>query len=350
MSHANEQTPTTFENPLGLKGIAFLEFTGPDSAHFDAVFKDLGCSKTDRHTQKAIDHYCQQDIHFLVNREEAGFAYQFAQAHGQSACAMGLAFEDANSAFEQAVIRGAKPAINKDHDLPAIMGVGDSLIYFVDSATNYFKTAFQPLENPEIVPENGFIRIDHLTNNVFKGTMAQWVAFYKNIFGFSEVRYFDIKGEKTGLTSFALRAPVTDPYFAIPINEGNEDKSQIEEYLREYKGAGIQHIALMTENLLDTLDRMVGSNIATLDIDPSYYEEAFQRVPQVTEDRDHIQRHEVLIDGDPEGYLLQIFTQNQFGPIFFEFIQRKNHLSFGEGNFGALFRSIERDQERRGVL
>lgn len=177
--------------------------------------------------------------------------------------------------------------------------------------------------------------------------MAYWADFYKSVFGFTEVRYFDIKGQKTGLTSFALKSPCKT--FSIPINEGNESKSQIEEYLRDYRGTGVQHIALATADLLDTLDKLKQA-VATLDIDADYYEEAFQRVPNVTEDKTRVQKHQVLIDGDAEGYLLQIFTKNLLGPIFYEFIQRKNHDAFGEGNFTALFKSIERDQQRRGVL
>ena len=204
------------------------------------------------------------------------------------------------------------------------------------------------LEAPYIQPDRGFLSVDHLTNNVYKGTMQTWADFYKNVFGFTEVRYFDIKGAKTGLTSYALRSP--DGSFCIPINEGNESKSQIEEYLREYQGPGVQHLAFITRDILASLDAMEGSAIETLDIAPDYYEEAFQRVPDVREDKARIMAHNVLVDGDEQGYLLQIFTKNLFGPIFIEIIQRENNLSFGEGNFGALFRSIEKDQERRGVI
>jgi 4-hydroxyphenylpyruvate dioxygenase len=201
-----------------------------------------------------------------------------------------------------------------------------------------------PLDAPELVAPKGFLAIDHLTNNVEKGTMQAWADFYKHVFGFTEVRYFDIRGVKTGLTSYALRSP--DGSFCIPINEGSEEKSQIEEYLREYRGPGIQHLAFLTDDLLASLDAMAGSDGQMLDIDDAYYAEVFERVPNVTEDHGRIRQHQVLVD----GYLLQIFTKNLVGPIFIELIQRKNHLSFGEGNFGALFRSIERDQERRGAI
>jgi 4-hydroxyphenylpyruvate dioxygenase len=194
----------------------------------------------------------------------------------------------------------------------------------------------------------GFRAIDHLTNNVPRGTLGRWAAFYKDVFGFSEVRYFDIRGVRTGLTSFALRSPCGT--FSIPINEGTETESQIDEYLREYNGPGIQHLAFLTDDILAALRGLDDTAIETLDIDGDYYATVFDRVPGVREDHDELRRRNVLVDGDADGYLLQIFTRNLIGPIFIEIIQRRNHLSFGEGNFGALFRSIERDQTRRGVL
>lgn len=356
MSHHHHSSSEPAENPLGLRGIAFVEFASRNPAYVDRVFKDFGLSKLMKHRDKNLFYYRQNDIHFLLNYGETGFERAFCEQHGDSICAMGWRVDDAQQAFEEAIRRGATPFEPGkvgacDFSLPAIYGIGDSIIYFVsdDAEHSYLqREGFVPLESPELVEEKGFLLVDHLTNNVFKGTMSYWADFYKNIFGFTEVRYFDIKGQKTGLTSFALRSP--DGSFSIPINEGNESKSQIEEYLRDYRGPGVQHLALLTRDLLDSLDRMEGGKIEMLDIDADYYEEAFRRVPQVTEDRDHIKRHQVLVDGDEEGYLLQIFTKNLFGPIFFELIQRKNHLAFGEGNFTALFKSIERDQERRGVL
>ncbi len=199
-----------------------------------------------------------------------------------------------------------------------------------------------------MVEDLGFDFIDHLTNNVEQGQLKVWSDFYKNIFGFTEVRYFDIRGVKTGLQSFALKSP--DGSFCIPINEGTESKSQINEYLEEYKGPGVQHIALHTNDIIKSISRLSSTQVETLDIDDEYYQEVFNRVPNVSEDHKKLQELQILVDGDEEGYLLQIFTKNIIGPIFFEIIQRKNHLSFGEGNFGALFRSIERDQEKRGYL
>jgi 4-hydroxyphenylpyruvate dioxygenase len=224
-------------------------------------------------------------------------------------------------------------------------------LYFVDgdeSPSRWTSRGFVAHPSPVNVAEKGFLTIDHLTNNVEKGTMQKWASFYKDVFGFTEVRYFDIKGVKTALVSYALRSP--DGSFCIPINEGTDKKSQINEYLEEYKGPGVQHLAFLTRDILASLRALEGSGIETLDIDSDYYRSVFDRVPNVKEDRKEIERLQVLVDGDEEGYLLQIFTKNLIGPIFVEIIQRENHLSFGEGNFGALFRSIERDQRKRGYL
>ena len=204
------------------------------------------------------------------------------------------------------------------------------------------------LARPEKVEAMGFLSIDHLTNNVEKGSMQKWASFYKDVFDFEEVRYFDIRGAQTGLTSYALRSPCGK--FCIPINEGSERKSQINEYLEEYKGPGIQHLAFLTDDILYSLDRLEGSDIQTLDIDDENYRDIFNKFPQVAEDHQRLRDHNILVDGDEKGYLLQIFTKNLVGPIFVEIIQRRNHYSFGEGNFGALFRSIERDQMKRGYL
>lgn len=340
----------TSANPTGMQGISFVEFASPNPQYMQDVFRHLGFSKVRQHKDQDVSYYEQNDIIFLLNQQDDSFGAQFANDHGPSICAMGWLVDNPEQAFAHAVAKGAKPYTDtekKTLSVPAIYGIGDSLIYFIQS-NDVVKQAFLPLEQPELVDHKGFLCIDHLTNNVYKGTMETWSNFYKDIFGFTEVRTFDIRGQKTGLQSYALRSP--DGSFCIPINEGTEEKSQIEEYLRDYKGPGIQHLALLSNDLLASLDQLEGSGIKTLDIHPDYYEEAFQRVPQVTEDRSVIRKHQVLVDGDPEGYLLQIFTENLFGPIFFELIQRKNHLSFGEGNFQALFESIERDQERRGAI
>lgn len=341
-------------NPLGMQGIDFVEWGTPNPGTMHEIFQSFGFSRLHEHNTKNISAYTQHDITFFLNSQEGSFSEEFGKLHGPSISALGLRVEDAAFAFEEAVRRGARAFAGieqeKAIDAPAIYGIGNSLLYFVDNWQNkgVLNAEFKAAKAPDAVEEKGFLAIDHLTNNVYKGTMETWANFYKDIFGFQEVRYFDIKGQKTGLTSYALQSP--DKTFCIPINEGNEKKSQIEEYLDEYNGPGIQHLAFLTHDLLESLDRLEGSGIETLDIHPNYYKQVFDRVPNVIEDHAHIERHQVLVDGDEDGYLLQIFTKNLFGPIFIELIQRKNHKSFGEGNFQALFESIERDQERRGVL
>ena len=349
---------STATNPAGLDGIEFVEFVSPDPERLHALFTAFGFSRVMRHASRPIDLYRQGEITMLVNRDPDSFAASFGKLHGPAICSMGWRVKNAGDAFGALTARGATAATRSDlsrgdRAVPAIMGIGDSLIYLVDSyeapfEERYQRLGFVAMEHPDRVASKGFTLIDHLTNNVHKGTMKQWADFYKNVFGFTEVRYFDIRGVKTGLTSYALRSPCGK--FCIPINEADEKKSQINEYLDEYKGPGIQHLAFLTENLLASLDALEGSQIQFLDIDDDYYATVYDRVPNVKEDRARIKHHNVLVDGDEQGYLLQIFTKNLVGPIFIELIQRENHLSFGEGNFGALFRSIERDQAKRGVF
>ena len=350
MSDVHAAPQEAIVNPAGLSGIEFVEFASPEPERLDQLFREFGFSKLQRHRDLDIVLYRQNDMVFLINREASGQAAQFAKDHGPSICSMGWRVKDSEAALRESTTRGAEPA-TASHPYaaaPAIFGIGRSYIYFVDPAKRDYLESFVDLDEQVVVKDKGFLAIDHLTNNVVKGTRDQWADFYKNIFGFTEVRYFDIRGAKTGLTSFALRSP--DGSFCIPINEGTEEKSQIEEYLREYRGPGVQHLAFLTTDLLASLDSLEGSSIQTLDIDDEYYDTVYDRVPNVSEDRDRIRHHNVLVDGDDDGYLLQIFTKNIIGPIFIEMIQRKNHHSFGEGNFGALFRSIERDQQERGVL
>ena len=340
----------TESNPVGLRGIAFTEFSGLAEHNLEKLFKTFGFSRVHKHNELNIDHWSQNDIHFLLTQDEEGFAADFRKAHGPSICSMGWFVEDAEKARVVAIERGAKCAnhVKKSFNLPAIFGIGDSLIYFLDDKTDVFHDEFSAHPEPLTLKSKGFLTIDHLTNNVHQGSMEKWSSFYKDVFAFVDVRSFDIDGEKTGLLSYALRSP--DGSFCIPINEAKDDKSQIAEYLRDYDGEGIQHIAFLTDDLISSMDQMTDEDVEFLDIDDEYYENVYDRVPNVTEDRPSIKKHQILVDGDDDGYLLQIFTKNVVGPIFIELIQRKNNLSFGEGNFGALFRSIERDQERRGVL
>jgi 4-hydroxyphenylpyruvate dioxygenase len=334
-------------NPLGLEGLACVELAAPEGRHHHIarLLRALGFSRRSRHGRADVDVFDQQEIRFLLNHEPGSFASHFARAHGPSIPSIGLFVADAEHARREAERRGARPAPSSDvlGGAPAIEGVGGSRMYFVERAHAF--RDFVAAEKPDVVRGRGLVAIDHLTNNVEKGTLETWRTFYREVFGFTDVRSFEIEGKSTGLTSYALRSPCGT--FSIPINEGREDRSQIEEYLREYHGAGIQHIALASLDLLSSLE---GLDVPTLDIERDYYETVFDRVPNVREDHDEIMRRQVLVDGDEHGYLLQIFTRNVIGPIFFELIQRRNHHSFGEGNFGALFRSIERDQERRGVV
>ena len=350
-------TTASESNPIGIIGFDFIEFSAPDTGPMEALFENLGFSKLKIHETKNISYFQQNDIHFFLNAEKNSFASTFCQDHGPCAVSTGWRVKNAQHAFDTAIKRGATVAEGPDlykngKPIPAIQGVGGSLIYFTDDhhqANRLERWGFQGIPQPKKVPPKGFYLIDHLTNNVFQGQLEPLASFYKKVFGFTEVRYFDIKGEKTGLLSYALRSPCGS--FCIPINEGTEDKSQINEYLRDYKGEGIQHIAFLTPNILESMDAITSTSpIETLDIDDEYYQTVFKRVPNVTEDHQKIRTYNLLVDGDDDGYLIQIFTKNVIGPIFFEFIQRKNHTGFGEGNFGALFRAIERDQERRGVL
>ncbi len=344
---------TATHNPLGLKGLAFAEFSS-DRSEMARLLFGMGFSRTRKHAVRSIEVFTQGAASFIVTDEPGTFAARFRALHGPCVASLGFRVQDADFAFREALRRGAhafhsSSGCKATIDAPAIYGIGDSLVYFVDGSSErgaVVDRELVALARPELVPEIGITCFDHLTNNVAKGELGAVSAFYKNVFGFTEVRSFDVSGEKTGLYSYALRSP--DGSFCIPINEDKGETGQIAEYLREYRGPGVQHIALSTDDLIGTLDRLHG--IPTLDIDDDYYATVFDRVPAVREDRAKLKAHEILVDGDADGYLLQIFTKNVVGPVFFELIQRRNHLSFGEGNFGALFRSIERDQERRGVL
>lgn len=342
-------------NPLGLTGIEFTEFAAPEESMMHDVFIEFGFSKLKRFKGKQIVYYRQNGIHFLLNDEKAGFTAEFVKAHGPAIASMGWRVKDAAFAYQTALERGAKPAEDSHKDLPypAIYGIGDSLIYFIDryeGENTIWASDFEDLENPQMVADKGFLAIDHLTNNVFKGTMEYWANFYKEIFGFTEVRYFDIRGAKTGLVSYALQSPCGT--FCIPINEGKDNNNnQIDEYLQIYKGPGVQHLAFLCKDLVASCEALDPQKISTLDIGDDYYATIFERVPFVKEDKEKIKQLQILVDSQAENtYLLQIFTQNLFGPIFIEMIQREGEKGFGEGNFQALFDSIERDQARRGVI
>jgi 4-hydroxyphenylpyruvate dioxygenase len=344
---------------MTIEGLEFVELAGPEPDRLHRLLLTFGFSRTMRHPDREIDLYQQGDITFLLHRDDDGFAARFARLHGPCVPSMGWRVPDADAEAQIVAARGATVV---DGDLargseiiPAVEGVGGSLIYLIDgwrSPQRWARLGFVRHPRPVIVPALGFRAIDHLTNNVPHGAMRRWADFYEQIFGFTEVRYFDVRGARTGLRSIALRSP--DGSFCIPINEGTardgEELSQIDEYLAQYGGPGVQHVAFLTDDLLASLRGLDDSAIETLDIDEDYYRSVFTRVPGVREDRDELRRRNVLVDGDEHGYLLQIFTRNLIGPIFIELIQRHNHRSFGEANFSALFRSMERDQQRRGMV
>ena len=341
-------------NPLKMCGIEFTEFVSQDNDYISQKFLEFGFSKIKKYNHKEIICYNQNNINLLLNYNKNGFSADFAKKHGPSICSMGWRVEDAQFAFDEAIKRGGRPVDKTDLDFPAIYGIGDSIIYFINQydskKESLWENDFMDLNNPIMVQSKGFLSIDHLTNNVYRGTMNFWADFYKKVFGFEEVRYFDIKGEKTALLSYALRSP--DGSFCIPINEGrDDDNNQIDEYLNEYDGPGIQHLAFSTKNLIKSCDLLKNTSIDTLDIHKDYYDSAFDRVPEVRKDEEKIKEHQILLDSQKKGtYLLQIFTKNLFGPIFIELIQREGDNGFGEGNFQSLFDSIERDQIKRGVI
>lgn len=355
MEAGMETQPVALENPLALDGIEFVEYAAPNSAELEQLFVKLGFQKIGVHKRKQVVLYRQNMVNFVINNEPSTFAAKFAKQHGPSICATGFRVKNAQRAFDLAVQRGARPIETKNdaasHSFPAIYGIGDSAVYFVDRyrAPVHFDDDFRYLVPDRNPRGRGLTVIDHLTNNVPKGEMQKWCDFYKQIFNFHEVRKFDIKGEQTGLTSKVMRSPCQK--ITIPINEPTEGKSQIQEYLDEYRGSGIQHLALLTGDIIQTVKQLNDQGIGFLDSPPgTYYEEIPRRVPNVKEDLKVVQDLSVLVDGDETGYLLQIFTKNLIGPIFFEIIQRRGHTGFGEGNFQALFDAIERDQKKRGYL
>ncbi|MCB0377493.1 MAG: 4-hydroxyphenylpyruvate dioxygenase [Bdellovibrionales bacterium] len=342
------------ENPVGLDGMEFIEYSGSDAGLFRKLFDQLGMVEIATHKTKNITLFRQNDINFLLNEEPGTFASEFTKTHGPCVCSTGFRVKDAKKAWQIAIDRGAKPfedESKKTLPWPTIYGIGDSLVYFVDQygdRGNIYDIEFNYKIEDRSPKGLGFLVVDHMTNNVPKGELDKWAQFYEDVFNFREIRFFDIKGSQTGLLSRAMRSPCGK--ITIPINEPTEDKSQIQEYLDEYKGSGIQHIALLTNDICDSMKTVKGNGIPTLDVPDTYYEMLSDRVPNITEDMTTLKNLRLLADGDEEGYLLQIFTQNLIGPIFYEFIQRKNHGGFGEGNFQALFEAIERDQKRRGVL
>jgi 4-hydroxyphenylpyruvate dioxygenase len=346
-----------WDNPMGTDGFEFVEYTGPDPQALAALFERMGFVAAARHRSKNVTLYQQGDVNFILNAEPESFAQAFARLHGPSVCAIAFRVADAAKAYDRALSLGAKPVHGKigpmELNIPAIEGIGGSLIYLVDryGERTIYDVDFQPLNSDREAVGVGLVAIDHLTHNVHRGRMALWAEFYERLFNFREIRYFDIEGQLTGLRSKAMTSPCGK--IRIPINESADDKSQIAEYLEAYHGEGIQHIALATADIYATVEALRARGIEFMSVPDTYYEAIDARVPGHHEDLARLRRNRILIDGAPgrgQGLLLQIFTETVIGPIFFEIIQRKGNDGFGEGNFRALFESIERDQIRRGVL
>ena len=346
---------TKQENPCGLDGFAFLEFSGPDKTLLERQFHEMGFTHTATHKEKDIALYEQNNICFIVNAAPDCQASRHAKTHGAGACAMGFRVKDAKHAFDYAIAHGAKAfedCEHAHHGLLAIEAIGGSVIYFVDETHLPFALEWKKAASEALPPkEAGLTYIDHLTHNVYRGNMDKWAQFYEAIFNFKEIRFFNIVGKMTGLISRALASPCGK--IKIPLNESKDDLSQIEEFLHEYHGEGIQHMALSCDNIYHTVGQLRENGVAFLDVPDTYYEMIHTRIPWHNEPLNKLQEGRILIDGekDPEkGLLLQIFTENVFGPVFFEIIQRRGNQGFGEGNFQALFEAIERDQVKRGTL
>jgi 4-hydroxyphenylpyruvate dioxygenase len=351
-----------FENPMGLAGFEFVEFASPTPNVLEPVFEMLGFTLVARHRSKNVKLYRQGDINFIVNDEPKSIAAYFAAEHGPSACGMAFRVHDSHRAYARALELGAQPVDiptgPMELRLPAIRGIGGAPLYLIDryeDGASIYDIDFEFLEGVDRHPPgHGLKVIDHLTHNVYRGRMKYWADFYERIFNFREIRYFDIKGEYTGLTSKAMTAP--DGRIRIPLNEEGSGKTgQIEEFLMQFNGEGIQHIALYTDDLIASWDALKAAGVPFMSAPPAtYYEMLAERLPGHGEPVDALQARGILLDGSTEGgekrLLLQIFSQTLLGPVFFEFIQRKGDDGFGEGNFKALFESIERDQIRRGVL
>lgn len=351
--------PEQYPNPLGIDGFEFVEFAAPDATLLHALFVNMGFTAVAKHRSKNITLYRQGDCNFLVNEEPNSFAADFAKTHGPCACGFAIRVKDSQQAYDRALANGGEAVSHKPEsksvDVPVIKGIGDCMLYLITSregSCDLYAREFASLPGVELHPKGfGLTYIDHLTHNLYFGNMQKWSDYYERIFNFREIRYFDIKGVKTGLISKAMTAP--DNKVRIPLNESSDPKSQINEYLDTYHGEGIQHIACFTDNIYETVEAMRERGVQFLHTPNTYFDVIDQRVPNHNEDVARMAKNRILIDADPETktkLLLQIFTENAIGPIFFEIIQRKGNEGFGEGNFQALFESIERDQMRRGVL
>jgi 4-hydroxyphenylpyruvate dioxygenase len=339
------------DNPMGLNGFAFVEFTHPQPEAMADLFVKLGFTHIATHRERPIRHYAQGTMNYLLNMEASGPVAAFRAEHGPSASAMGFFVADAPAAFARAIERGATETAGV-YGLPAIEGIGGATLYLVQDGGDFFESAFEPVPGAtRDANATGLHTLDHLTHNLKRGRMDYWADYYERLFNFRQIRYFDIEGKATGLFSKAMTAP--DDKIRIPLNESQDDHSQIEEFIKDYKGEGIQHLAMATDDIFATVDQLRANGIKFQDTIDTYFDLIDKRLPGHGHDVEEMRKRKILIDGAPEtggGLLLQIFTENMVGPIFFEIIQRKGNDGFGEGNFKALFESIELDQIRRGVI
>lgn len=366
MGHADSQisqlaaaSTDLFDNPMGTDGFEFVEYTAADPAAIAGVLELMGFTAVARHRSKNVTLYRQGQINFILNGEPDSNAAAFAQVHGASVNAMAFRVKDAAFVYKRALELGTEGVEARlgpmELNIPAIRGIGGSLLYLVDrygDNGSIYDVDFQFLPGVERNPEGvGLTYIDHLTHNVMRGAMDTWSSFYTRLFNFREIKYFDIEGKVTGLRSRAMTSPCGK--IRIPINESADDKSQIEEFIKQYNGEGIQHIALGTDDIYQTVRALYARGVPLQDTIATYYDLVERRIPGHGEDLAALRELKILIDGAPtagQGLLLQIFTQNLIGPVFYEIIQRKGNDGFGEGNFKALFESIELDQMRRGVI
>ncbi len=353
-----------FDNPMGLMGFEFVEFASPQPGILQPVFESMGFSKVAKHRSKNVTLYRQGDINFIVNEEPNSAAAYFAAEHGPSPCGMAFRVKDSHKAYARALELGAQPMEiptgPMELRLPAIKGIGGAPLYLIDrfeEGKSIYDIDFEFIDGVDRHPVgHGFKIVDHLTHNVYRGRMTFWADFYEKLFNFREIRYFDIKGEYTGLTSKAMTAP--DGMIRIPLNEeSSKGAGQIEEYLMAFNGEGIQHIALLSDDLLTSVDSLIKAGVPLMKAPPAaYYKMLDERLPNHGEGVAALEARGILLDGTTADgsrrLLLQIFSGTVFGPVFFEFIQRKGDYreGFGEGNFKALFESLERDQIERGVL
>jgi 4-hydroxyphenylpyruvate dioxygenase len=349
------------QNPAGLKSIDHLEFTVDSlSSNTLKLFSTMGFIQTAENHEAKL--FTQGQVRFLAKAatNENDHARKYYRNHGEGVSKISFQVESVEKALEVTLKNGAT-LVNDLHldetsegkiKTAAIQGFGDVINEFVERPNGIFRAGFKKTSKDELAKPlaTRVSRIDHLTNNVPKGQMDHWVEFYKKTYGFIETRYFDIKGSQTGLNSKVVQ--LADNSIIIPINEPEKEggKSQIQEFLDVHKGPGVQHIALMTPDIISTVRELRERGVNFLQVPSTYYEDIPKRPFNVTEELKILERHNLLVDGDAEGYLLQIFSETYIGPLFFEFIQRKNHWGFGNGNFQALFDAIERDQIKRGYL